>query len=113
MSYGLARATTPIVPPSGSGFMRGFLHRGETGEGLDHERADGGEVVAALLHDDRGEAQAAEDPARFAVTRGADLERALGIAGCRVDAGCDDECARRGRELGCALHGCEPRDVGT
>ena len=66
MSYGLAHAATPIVPPSGSGFMRG-VDTLRALERRDHEVADRAEVVAALLHDHGRQPERAEDAARLAV----------------------------------------------
>src|SRR4029077_18209657 len=99
MSYELASAATPIVPPSGRGFIWVFLSR-QAGQRLEDELADRGEVVAALLHDDGGEAKLADDAACVEVARGRDLERALRVAGCGVDAERDDEGLCRRRELG-------------
>src|SRR5207302_1260462 len=80
------------------GFHALFLHRGETGEGLDDEPADGREVVAALLDDHRRQPQRAEDPSGFAITGRGHFEWALRVAGRGVDAERDDERTRRGCE---------------
>src|SRR5207248_11129038 len=80
----------------------------ETGEGLDDERADRREVVAALLHDDGREPERAENTAGLAVARGCHLERALGVAGRGVDAERDDERASGRGEGGGLADGCEP-----
>ena len=67
----------------------------EPGERLAHERADRGQVVAALLHDDGRQAERAERAAGRAEAVARDLERALGVAGRGVDAERDDERLRR------------------
>src|SRR2546421_573474 len=85
----------------------------EPGERIDDGGAKGGEVIAALLHDDRWKAEIAEDTTRLAVAAGRHLERALGVACGSVDAERDDECAGGGGELRCALHGCKPGDVAS
>src|SRR2546421_7322880 len=51
---------------------------------LEHERADPLEVVAALLDDDRGEAELTEDSSRLPEAWRAHLERALRVAACGV-----------------------------
>src|SRR5437764_14549180 len=64
---------------------------------LEHERADPLEVVAALLDDDRREAELTEDSPRLAAACPAHLERALRVAACRVHSAPG---AERGRAAG-------------
>src|SRR3954454_19689421 len=86
-----ARSSLPIQirsSASESGTRRSFLHAGER---LRHQRADRGQVVAALLDEDGRQAERAERAAGFAEAVGGDGQRALRVAGGGVDAERDDE----------------------
>src|SRR5688572_28358739 len=67
----------PIQLSTGSG-THSLLDPLQCGE---DEAAQGGEMVIALLHEDRRKAQRAEEAPGFAIAAGRDLERALGVFG--------------------------------
>src|SRR5207244_1270676 len=85
-------SSLPIQTDSGSG-MQPLL---DSLERREHEPADRREIVAALLHDDGRQTEVAEEAAAFTKAVAADLERALRVDGCRVDAERDNEGVRTG-----------------
>ena len=98
----LGREAT-LADPAGGDLHRHPDCRGRLGAGLEagQRRADEGadrvEVVAALLDEDRREAEVGERSPGGFVARDADRERALGVAGRRIDAERDDQGCRSAR----------------
>src|SRR5713101_4471856 len=77
---------------------------------LTHQWAERCQVVASLLHEHRRKFQRTEHAACLTETRGGHVERALGIAGRRIDSGRDDQrsCSRSLRPGGEPGYGIEP-----